>query len=121
MAKILVADDEQSICDAFSAFLTHEGHTALTASTGPDAVSLVAGERPDAMFLDVRMPGNENLEALREIKSLNPELPVIVMTAHGTLDTALEAMRLQAFDYIGKPVELAKARELLSRAPGASS
>ena len=116
MAKVLVADDEQSICDAFSAFLTHEGHTALTASTGADAVSLVAGERPDAMFLDVRMPGNENLEALREIKSLNPELPVIVMTAHGTLDTALEAMRLQAFDYIGKPVELAKARELLSRA-----
>jgi DNA-binding NtrC family response regulator len=116
MAKILVADDEQSICDAFSAFLTHEGHTALTASTGAEAITLVSKQSPDAMFLDVRMPGNENLEALREIKKLHPELPVIVMTAHGTLDTALEAMRLQAFDYIGKPVELSRARELLRRA-----
>ena len=86
MAKILVADDEQSICDAFSAFLTHEGHTALTASTGAEAITLVSKQSPDAMFLDVRMPGNENLEALREIKKLHPELPVIVMTAHGTLD-----------------------------------
>jgi DNA-binding NtrC family response regulator len=116
MAKILVADDEQSICDAFSAFLTHEGHTALTASTGAEAITRVSEQKPDAMFLDVRMPGNENLEALREIKKLHPDLPVIVMTAHGTLDTALEAMRLQAFDYIGKPVELSRARELLRRA-----
>ncbi len=116
MAIVLVADDEQSICDAFKAFLENDGHTALTASTGSEAVSIVADKAPNAMFLDVRMPGNENLEALREIRALAPELPVIVMTAHGTLDTALETMRLEAFDYIGKPVELAQARELLRRA-----
>ena len=127
MARILVADDEPSICEAFAAVLAAEGHEALIASNGRDAVDLVRSERPDAVFLDVRMPGLDGLAALKEIRAFDRAVPVIVMTAYGTLDTAAEALRNDAFDYLGKPLELSKIRQLLRRAlhartaPGAAS
>jgi DNA-binding NtrC family response regulator len=116
MARILVADDEPSICEAFAALLAADGHAALTASNGRDAVQLVRSERPDVVFLDVRMPGLDGIAALKEIRTFDPAVPVIVMTAYGTLDTAAEALRNDAFDYLGKPLELAKIRQLLQRA-----
>jgi DNA-binding NtrC family response regulator len=127
MARILVADDEPSICEAFAAVLAAEGHEALIASNGRDAVDLVRSARPDAVFLDVRMPGLDGLAALKEIRAFDRAVPVIVMTAYGTLDTAAEALRNDAFDYLGKPLELSKIRQLLRRAlhartdPGAAS
>ncbi len=116
MARILVADDEPSICEAFAALLSAEGHETLTASNGRDAVQKVQSERPDAVFLDVRMPGLDGIAALKEIRALDAAVPVIVMTAYGTLDTAAEALRNDAFDYLGKPLDLAKIRQLLQRA-----
>jgi DNA-binding NtrC family response regulator len=127
MARILVADDEPSICEAFAAVLATEGHEALIASNGRDAVDLARTARPDAVFLDVRMPGLDGLAALKEIRAFDRDVPVIVMTAYGTLDTAAEALRNDAFDYLGKPLELAKIRQLLRRAlhartaPGAAT
>jgi len=115
MSKILIADDERSICEAFAEFLTQEGHTPLIASSGEEAVRLVEQQHPAAAFLDIRMPGMDGLEALRRIQAGAPGLPVIVMTAYGTMQTAMEAMRLGAFDYLGKPVELPQVRKLLRR------
>lgn len=116
MSKILVADDERGICEAFSAFLREEGHEALLASSGPEAVAKVREHRPAAAFLDVRMPGGDGISALEEILRIDPDLPVVIMTAFGTLDTARQAMNLGAFDYLGKPVDLKQLRALLGRA-----
>ena len=93
MARILVADDERSICDAFRLLLEAEGHTALVASTGEEALLLVREQAPELAFVDVRMPGMSGLEVLKEIGRIAPELPVVVMTAYGTLETAAEALR----------------------------
>lgn len=116
MARVLVADDERSICEAFSTLLSDEGHEPVVASSGPEAVNLVRDQTPAVAFLDVRMPGGDGITALEAIRKIAPDLPVIVMTAFGTLDTAKRAMELGAFDYLGKPVELKQVRKLLARA-----
>lgn len=116
MAQVLIADDERGICQAFSEFLTGEGHEPLIASSGPEAVSLVRSKSPSVAFVDVRMPGGDGITALEEIREIAPDMPVIIMTAFGTLDTARRAMDLGAFDYLGKPVELKQVRKLLAKA-----
>ncbi|MEP7183375.1 MAG: sigma-54 dependent transcriptional regulator [Betaproteobacteria bacterium] len=116
MARVLVADDERSICEAFGLLLEAEGHTPLIASTGEGAIRLVRTARPDLVFVDVRMPGMDGLAVLKEIRRFNPTLPVVVMTAYGTLETAAEALRNEAFDYLGKPLDLGQIRQVLQRA-----
>ena len=116
MARVLVADDESSICEAFGLLLEAEGHTPLIASTGEEALRLVRTADPDLVFVDVRMPGMDGLAVLKEIHRWRPHLPVIVMTAYGTLDTAAEALRNDAFDYLGKPLDLAQIRNVMRRA-----
>jgi nitrogen regulation protein NR(I) len=116
MSKVLVADDERAICAALGHVVQREGHQALIAGTGHEALALVAQERPTVVLLDVQMPGMDGLEVLRRIKSQWPQTPVIVMTAYGTVQTAMEAMREGAFEYLGKPLELQRLRALLRRA-----
>jgi nitrogen regulation protein NR(I) len=116
MSTILIADDERSICEAFAALVESEGHTALIAANADEAVRLVRTRAPAVAFLDVRMPGKDGLAALAEIKAVQPQLPVIVMTAYGTLQTAASALGQGAFDYIGKPIELDQLRRVLRRA-----
>jgi DNA-binding NtrC family response regulator len=116
MSRILVADDESGICEAFAALLKGEGHEPILASNGKDAVRLVREKDPAVAFIDVQMPGGNGLEALQEIREIAPDMPVIVMTAFGTLETARQAIDLGAIDYLGKPVELQRVRELLDQA-----
>ncbi|HJR70681.1 MAG TPA: sigma-54 dependent transcriptional regulator [Gammaproteobacteria bacterium] len=116
MAKVLVADDERAICEAFGALLRSAGHTPIVAASGEDALRLIAAERPDVVFLDVQMPGLSGLETLERIRAVDADLPVIVMTAYGTLQTAMTALKAGAFDYLGKPIELTRARDVLARA-----
>lgn len=116
MAKILVADDEHGICEAFSDFLTAEGHEPILASSGPAAIEMVREHKPAVVFLDVRMPGGDGIDALPVIRDIAPQMPVIIMTAYGTLETARSAMDFGAFDYLGKPVELDQLRDVLTRA-----
>ncbi|MBS0366366.1 MAG: sigma-54-dependent Fis family transcriptional regulator [Proteobacteria bacterium] len=116
MAKVLVADDERSICDAFRALLLSEGHSPLIAATGLEALRLVRSERPQAAFIDIRMPGLDGLAVLEEIASIDPTLPVTIMTAYGTLESAGRALKSNAFDYLGKPLELEQVRQVLRRA-----
>lgn len=116
MAKVLIADDERSICDAFAALIESEGHTPLIAANGLEALERVQSDQPDAVFLDVRMPGQDGLVTLAAIRRVAPGMPVIIMTAYGTLQTAATAFSHNAFDYLGKPLELATARKVLRRA-----
>jgi nitrogen regulation protein NR(I) len=116
VATVLVVDDERSICAAFSRFLELAGHTALTAANGRDALQLIEAQRPAAVFMDVRMPGMTGLDVLEKLRESHPNLPVIIMTAHGNMHTAMQAMRLGAFDYLMKPIDLTQVRGLLERA-----
>jgi nitrogen regulation protein NR(I) len=116
VARVLIADDELGICRAFAELLRREGHEPVLASSGEQALAEVETARPALVFMDIQMPGMGGLEALARLREREPELPVVVMTAYGTMDTALEAVSLGAFDYIGKPVELAQVRKLLARA-----
>src|SRR4051812_45583453 len=113
MARVLVADDESSICEAFGLLLEAEGHIPLIASTGEEAMRLVCTARPDLVFVDVRMPGMDGIAVLKQIRASDASLPVVVMTAHGTLQTAAEALRNHAFDYLGKPLDLGQIRQVM--------
>jgi len=116
VSKILVVDDEHAICQAFSKVLQLEGHTPLVASNGNEALELARSERPEVVFMDIQMPGTDGLATLEQLQAEHPDIPVIIMTAYGTVDTAMKAMHLGAFDYLGKPVELPQIRNLLTRA-----
>jgi len=115
MSRILIADDERTICEAFSRMIEMEGHEALIASNGKHALDIIRQQHPDAVFMDVRMPGMDGLQALSVLHEENIRIPVVIMTAYGTMETAIEAVRKGAFDYLGKPVELARARQLLKQ------
>ena len=93
MGKILIVDDDPQLRQSFEKILTQEGHTVRTAASGESALSQVQGEIPDLVIMDVRMPGMSGLEAFRAIHEIEPKLPVIIMTAFGTTETAIEATK----------------------------
>jgi two-component system NtrC family response regulator len=102
--KILIVDDEQAICWAFTQLLQPEGYTVLVAASAEEGLEIAAKESPDLVLLDVRLPGISGLQALPKFKELNPDLPILVMTAHGTMDTAIEATKRGAYNYLTKPI-----------------
>jgi len=116
MGTVLVVDDEHSITWAFEKFLTSLGHSVRTAPTAEQGLEIARREPPDLIILDVKLPGMDGLAALEEIRKINPGARVIVITAHGTLETAVRAVKLGAVDYLAKPVDLAKARKLIESA-----
>src|SRR5688572_22589048 len=92
--------------------LEYEGYEVLEASSGPDGVAMAERESPDLVFLDIKMPGMDGLEALQRIRASNETLPVVIISGHGTVSTAVEATKAGAFDFIEKP--LASERVLLT-------
>ena len=116
MAKIAVVDDEQSVCHAFQVFLTDEGHEVAVAATGERGLALVEELGPDLVILDVRLPDADGLDILAELVARDEPPAVLVITAHGTMDTAIEAMRRGAFDYLTKPIDLDEAKLVVDRA-----
>ncbi len=116
MSLVLIVDDEPGVCRALERFLTGEGHQAAIAATAEEGLRLADERRPDLVLLDVRLPGMDGLAALRTLRERAHETPVVIMTAHGTMDTALEAVRLGAYDYVSKPLDLEKTRVLVARA-----
>jgi two-component system nitrogen regulation response regulator GlnG len=116
MAKLLVVDDEPSICWGLAELGKRLRHTVLTASLAEEGLALAGRERPDAILLDVRLPGMDGLSALPMLKEVVPESPIIIMTAHGDLGTAVEAVRKGAFDYVAKPFDLAQIERVIERA-----
>jgi len=105
MGDILIVDDDAQLRQSFEKLLTPEGHTVRTAASGEAAIAQVEAEVPDLVIMDVRMPGMSGLEAFRAMHDIEPKLPVIIMTAYGTTETAIEATKLGAFDYVLKPFE----------------
>jgi two-component system nitrogen regulation response regulator NtrX len=103
--RILVADDEQDIRVSLRRILEYEGMETCEAATGPEALQRAAADTPDAVLLDVKMPHVDGLEVLAELRRRDPELPVVVISGHGTIATAVEATRLGAFDFMEKPLE----------------
>jgi nitrogen regulation protein NR(I) len=105
MGNILIVDDDAQLRQSFEKILTAEGHAVKTASSGEAAIAMVQAAVPDLVIMDVRMPGINGLEAFRVMHEIEPKLPVIIMTAFGTTETAIEATKLGAFEYVLKPFE----------------
>ncbi len=120
MGVVLVVDDDPQVRAGFEKILTEEGHAVLTASTGEAALAAVRARQPDLVIMDVRMPGMSGLEAFAAMHAHDPRLPVIIMTAYGTTETAIEATRLGAFDYILKPFDIPEILKLIDQALEAS-
>ncbi|MEZ5318622.1 MAG: sigma-54 dependent transcriptional regulator [Vicinamibacterales bacterium] len=103
-ARILVVDDEPAIRDTMRMTLEYDGHEVLLASSGQEALAVAERELPDLVFLDIKMPGLDGLEVLSRLRGTNESLPVVMISAHGSAATALEAGRLGAFRFIEKPL-----------------
>jgi two-component system response regulator AtoC len=115
-STVLIVDDERNLARAVKAFLAEAGYEAETANDGEQALSLVQSIRPDVVFADVRLPGMSGTDLLRRIREFDPAIPVIIMTAYGTIEGAVEALKLGAFDYMKKPVDLEELKLLADRA-----
>ena len=116
MAQILVVDDQEMMRDSLAATLAREGHEVVAAGDGPAAVArLSAAARFDLLITDLKMPKMTGIELLAEAKQLRPEMPVVLMTAFATVQTAVEAMKLGAYDYIQKPFDGDEIKLLVER------
>lgn len=116
MSRILIVDDEPSICWSLRSFLTDEGHEVEAAASVEAAERVLDRFHPEAMMLDVRLPGEDGLTAMPRLQQRAAQAPVIVMTAFGDLPTAVRAMQQGAFDYLVKPFDLEQAADAVSRA-----
>ena len=113
---VLVVDDEESMREFLEVVIDNEGLNVRTVGSGEEAVELVKTCAPRAMIQDLRMGGLDGMDLLEQVKSIAPEMPVVIMTAYSTWDTAVEAMRLGAFDYLKKPFDTEHVRAVLQRA-----
>lgn len=105
MTKILVIDDERSIRNSMKDILQYEGHEVVLAENGMEGLVSVKSEKPDIVFCDIKMPKMEGIEVLERIKEFSADTPVIMISGHGTIDTAIEAIRKGAYDFIEKPLD----------------
>lgn len=116
MDKILIVDDDPSMRYSLARMLEGEGLLLSAAKNGAEALKLTAEEKPDLVIMDIKMPGQSGLEVLRQIREKDPKALVILMTAFGTTETAIEAMKFGAFDYLLKPFDVPQMRGLVERA-----
>lgn len=116
MSHVLVVDDEPTICWSFRELLRDEGHEVTIASSAEEALTVAGATPPDAIVLDVRLPGMDGLSAMSKLKKASGSAPIIVMTAFGNLETAVRAVDEGAFDYLTKPFELDEAADAIRRA-----
>ncbi|MCA9031021.1 MAG: sigma-54-dependent Fis family transcriptional regulator, partial [Planctomycetaceae bacterium] len=116
MTHVLIIDDEPTICWALSEALADEGFSVSVAGSAEEALRSAEQQRPDIVMTDVRLPGADGLSVLRHFQNLDAALPVIVMTAFGSLEIAVEAVAAGAFDYLVKPFDLQDAVTLVQQA-----
>jgi two-component system NtrC family response regulator len=112
---VLVVDDEEAQRKVLGGFLRKKGFEVITAGSADEALESASARTVDLVLTDLRMPGGGGLDLLRGLRGLNPEIPVIVMTAYGTVASAVEAMKRGAADYLGKPVDLDELELLVAR------
>ncbi|NLF38311.1 sigma-54-dependent Fis family transcriptional regulator [bacterium] len=115
-AAVVVVDDEQDLRENVAEYLAARGFTTHTAETGAAALEVIESERISAVVLDLVMPGMGGLDVLRQIKAIDPHIQVIMVTGKGSVQSAVEAMRAGAYDYVTKPVKLAELEPVVMRA-----
>ena len=116
MTRVLIVDDEQSICWGLAELVQEMGYEGLTASSAEEGLEIARQTPPDAIVLDVRLPGMDGLEAMEKFREIVRAVPIIVITAYGELATAVTAVRNGASDYITKPFDLRSAEKAIGRA-----
>ncbi len=118
MAKILIIDDDDQLRTSFSKLLTEEGYEVVSAASGEAGIEIakIQAKELDLVILDVRLPGINGLEAFKAIKNIDATLPAIIVTAFGTTDTAIEATKAGAFDYLLKPFDIPEMLNLITQA-----
>ncbi len=113
---VLIVDDEESIIQSLNGILTDEGFEVITAKSGAAALETIEEVMPELVLLDIWMPGIDGIDTLMKIKETNPNLPVVMMSGHGTIETAVKATKLGAYDFIEKPLSLEKVLLCISNA-----
>ena len=114
--KVLIVDDEKDFVEMFSLRLNEAGEKVFTAHSGQECLDVLQQEDIDVVVLDIKMPGMDGIETLKEIKKRRPIVEVILLTGHGTIESAVEGMKLGAYDYLLKPAD---AREMAEKLEGA--
>lgn len=115
-ARILLVDDEAEFTENMSRLLENRGYQVTAADDGESAIKALGQDRYDVMVLDLKMPGMDGITTLRKAKALQLFTETLILTGHGSIDTALEAMKLGAYDYLTKPCEV---DELVEKIEGA--
>lgn len=113
--KILIIDDEEHMCWALDRAMRQEGYQTEVAYQGRDGLKVIREEAPSLVILDLRLPDMDGLEVLKEAREINPNLPIVMLTAHGTIETAIEAMKNGAVDYITKPFDLEELKLVIKQ------
>lgn len=114
--KLLIVDDEENVRISLQGILQDEGYTAATAASGEECIKAVSHHSFDVIFLDVWLPGIDGIEVLKQVRSVRPSQYVIMISGHGTIETAVQAVKLGAFDFIEKPLSLEKVLLVLEHA-----
>jgi DNA-binding NtrC family response regulator len=120
-ATILVVDDERTLARAIKAYLQESGYEVEVAGDAETALPLLGSLRPDVVITDVRLPGMDGITLLKRIREFDPGIATVVMTAHGSIEGAVEAVKLGAFDYLKKPVDLEELKLVADRARATSA
>lgn len=116
LPRILVVDDEEAFRSALSERLRVRGLDTTAVGTGREAIEKIKKTRYDVILLDIKMPGMNGIEALAEIKKINPFLEVIILTGHASVDAAVEITKLEGYDYLLKPCPLDELLEKIEKA-----
>jgi two-component system nitrogen regulation response regulator GlnG len=116
MNTILVIDDDDQLRISFCKLLKEENYSVLGAASGEAGVDIITQQPLDLVILDMRLPGMDGMETFKQIKKKDPKLPVIIVTAYGTTETAIEATKMGAYDYVLKPFEIPEMLNLITQA-----
>jgi UDP-3-O-[3-hydroxymyristoyl] N-acetylglucosamine deacetylase len=114
--RILIVDDQEEILESLGAILVDEGHEILRAGDGQEALHIVQDDAPDVVFLDIWIPGIDGMQTLKAIKRIDPACSVVMMSGHGTIETAVKAIKLGATDYLEKPINLEDVLHIVQKA-----
>ncbi|HVA41016.1 MAG TPA: response regulator, partial [Candidatus Binataceae bacterium] len=116
MQRILIVDDEPDMTDTCRRILGPAGYQCLISNRAQEALSLLGSERPDLLLTDLRMPEMDGMEMLRRAREIDPRMPVVLLTAHATLESAVAAVKAGAFDYLAKPFSIDQLKVAVERA-----